>query len=115
MVSKKRERDRTENPLWYRKWTDIDIKRAENLFKLGKSYEEIAKELERSEWAVANLLRNMGYSYMLPQFWQGKEIKFLRENYKDMTYAEIAECLERSEGAVRSKAGELGYQKKLKK
>lgn len=112
---KKRENDRNENPQWYRKWTNDEIKRAEQLFKLGKSYEEISVAIDRSEWAVANLLRNMGYSYKLPQFWQGKDLKFLRENYYNMTYAEIAEELGRTEGAVRYKAEELGYQKRLKK
>ena len=107
----KRERDIKENPLWYRRWTEEDIKQAEYLFKKGKNYEEISKELDRSEWAVANLLRNMGYSYMLPQYWKGKEIKFLRENYKNMTYSEIADELGRTKKAIGAKAEELGFQK----
>lgn len=111
----KRIRDIEENPLWYRKWTEEEIKQIEILFKFGKNYSEIAEIINRSEWAVANLLRNMGYSYMLPQFWKGKELKYLRENYEKMTYSEIADVLGRTTKAVSAKAEELGYQKKLKK
>lgn len=112
-LQKKRKRDTIENPLWYRKWTEDEIKKAESLFKNGKTYQEISSIIDRSEWAVANLLRNLGYSYMLPQYWKGKEIKYLRENYQDMTYQEIAEELGRTTKAISAKAEELGFQKKL--
>ena len=112
-LQEKRKRDTIENPLWYRKWTEDEIKKAESLFKNGKTYQEISSIIERSEWAVANLLRNLGYSYMLPQYWKGKEIKYLRENYQDMTYQEIAEELGRTTKAIGAKAEELGIQKKL--
>lgn len=112
-LKEKRIRDIEENPLWYRKWTEEEIKEAETLFKNGKEYSEIAEIIDRSEWAVANLLRNMGYSYMLPQYWKGKELKYLRENYQNMTYSEIAEKLGRSTKAVGAKVEELGYQKRL--
>ena len=112
-LKEKRSRDIQENPLWYRKWIEEEITQAENLFKSGKSYAEIAEIINRSEASVANLLRNRGYSYMLPQFWKGKEIKYLRENYENMTYSEIAEFLGRTSKAVGYKANELGFQKKL--
>ncbi|MGM9834801.1 MAG: hypothetical protein ACI31M_03385 [Bacilli bacterium] len=112
-LKEKRVRDIKENPLWYRKWTEEEIKQAENLFKAGKDYLEIAESINRSEWAVANLLRNLGYSYMLPRYWKGKELKYLRENYQNMTYSEIAEALGRSTHSVGAKAEELGYQKRL--
>ena len=112
-LREKRIRDIEENPFWYRKWTEEEIKQAEGLFKTGKDYLEIAEIINRSEWAVANLLRNMGYSYMLPQFWKGKELKYLRENYENMTYSEIAEELGRTTKAIGAKAEELGYQKRL--
>ena len=112
-LQEKRKRDTLENPLWYRKWTEDEIKKAESLFKNGKTYQEISSIIDRSEWAVANLLRSLGYSYMLPQYWKGKEIKYLRENYQDMTYQEIAEELGRTTKAISVKAEELGFQKKL--
>ena len=112
-LQEKRKRDTLENPLWYRKWTEDEIKKAESLFKNGKTYQEISSIIDRSEWAVANLLRNLGYSYMFPQYWKGKEIKYLRENYQDMTYQEIAEELGRTTKAISVKAEELGFQKKL--
>lgn len=114
-LKEKRVMDNLENPLWYRKWAEEEIKQAENLFKSGKNYLEIAEIINRSEWAVANLLRNMGYSYILPRYWKGKEIKFLRQNYQNMTYAEIAEELGRTTRAIEAKAEQLGYQKKLVK
>lgn len=109
---KKRMKDLDENPLWYRKWTEEEIKKAESMFKLGKDYSEISLALGRSEWSVSNLLRNMGYSYRISRYWKGKEIKFLRENYMNMTYDEIAQILGRTEGAVKYKANELGFQKR---
>ena len=112
-LKEKRIRDKEENPLWYRYWTSEEIEQVENLFKDGKTYLEIANILNRSEWAVANLLRSMGYSYMLPQYWKGKEIKYLRENYTEMSYQEIAEHLGRTTKAIEAKALELGYQKRL--
>jgi DNA-binding CsgD family transcriptional regulator len=109
----KRVRDLKENPLWYRKWTEEEINKAEDLFNNGKDYASIAKELKRSECAVTNLLRNIGYAYKLPQFWKGKELIYLRENYQRMTYAEIAVILGRTEKAVSYKSSEMGFQKKL--
>jgi len=114
-LKQKRNRDRLENPLWYRKWSESEIMKAESLFKMGKDYSEIAKTINRSEWSVANLLRNMGYSYKLPKYWKGKEIKYLRENYKNMTYSEIAENLGRTKKAIGAKADDLGFQKKRSK
>jgi len=109
----KRKRDLVENPLWYRRWTDEDIIEAENYFKMNKSYAEIANLINRSEWAVANMLRSRGFAYKAPQFWKGKDLKFLQENYLNMTYEEIADILGRTEKAVSAKVSELGYQKRL--
>lgn len=111
----KRKHDRNENPLPYRNWTDFDKKRAEGMLKLGKTYEEIAKELNRSEHAVATVLRNLGHTYELPQYWTEEEINYLKENIDNMTYSELASVLDRTEGSVRWKADDIGYQKKLRK
>ena len=110
-LREKRLRDIDENPLWYRKWTEDDKKIAESLFQMGMRYEDIAKKLQRSKYAVMELLNDRGYSYKLPEFWKGKEIKFLRENYMKMTHAEIAEELGRNKIGVKCKASELGFQK----
>ena len=111
----KRKKDIRTDPNWYHKWSEEEINKTINLFKNGKNYEEISVIINRSEWSVANLLRNLGYSYMLPQYWKSKEIKYLRENYKDMTYEEIASYLGRTTKAVSAKAEELGFQKKYTK
>lgn len=113
-LKEKRKRDLCENPLWYRRWTNEEVKEVENLFNMGKDYKEIASILNRSENSVADILRKLGYSYRLPQYWKGREIKYLRENYQNMTYKEIAEVLGRTPKAVATKASELGFQKKIK-
>lgn len=114
-LAEKRKRDALENPLWYRKWSDEEIAKAEYLLLLGKNYSEITEILNRTEGAVAETLRDNGHSYELAKFWKGKEIKFLRENYENMTYSEIANALDRSTKAVAHKAEELGYQRTLSK
>ena len=96
-----------------KRWTEEEIKTAETLFESGNTYQEISDVIERSEWAVANLLRNLGYSYRLPQYWKGKELKYLRENYQKMTYEEIAHELGRTTKSVGAKAKEMGFQKRL--
>ena len=108
----KRKKDRNENPLWYRRWTKEDINEVLFLFKSKKTYQEIADKVDRSEGAVAYVLRNLGYSYQLPQYWKGKEFKFLRENYVEMTHEEIAQELGRTTKAVAAKCEELGYLKR---
>ena len=42
-------------------------------------------------------------------------MKYLRENYNEMTYLEIAKHLNRTPKAVAAKVEELGFQKKLVK
>lgn len=113
-LKEKRKRDLKENPLWYRRWTEEDILEVELLFKKNKNYQEIAEVVERSEWAVANILRNMGYSYRLPMFWKGSEFKYLRENFQNLTHAEMAQELGRTTKAVSAKCEELGYLKRVR-
>lgn len=57
----KRKRDEIENPLWYRKWTDEELAKAEYLLLLGKDYSEIAEALDRSTKAVASKAEELGY------------------------------------------------------
>ncbi|MBQ4583794.1 MAG: hypothetical protein IJA94_02780 [Bacilli bacterium] len=109
----KRKRDEIENPLWYRRWSSEEINQAITLFKNGKNYAQIAEIINRSEWSVAYILRNNGYSYRLPQYWKGSELLYLRENYMNMTYEEIGIVLGRTTKAVGAKAEDLGYKKRL--
>lgn len=114
-LKEKRKRDLKEEPQFYRKWTEEEITKAEELFKSGKTYEEISVIIKRSSSSVAYLLRNLGYSYRLPCFWKGEELKFLKDNYQNMTHQEIAEVLGRTTKSVGAKAEEMGYQKKKSK
>lgn len=111
-LKEKRKKDNIENPLWYRFWSEEEIKKAEHLLSRGKTYAEIALLLNRKEGAVAEVLRKRGHSYELGKFWSEEEINYLRTSYENMTYAEIAEYLNRTEKAVSLKAEEI---KKLTK
>lgn len=111
----KRKRDKIENPLWYRKWTLEEVKQAIFLIRTGKTYEEIAKEINRTPAAVAYLLRNQGYSYRLPQYWKGNEFEFLRNNCDSMSLEKMAEELGRTTSAVQAKITELGYKRLRRK
>ncbi|MEG2232594.1 MAG: hypothetical protein RRY16_01320 [Bacilli bacterium] len=109
----KRKNDIGNPPFEYRIWTEEETQLAENLLMQGYDYEQISLQVNHSPVGVAYKLRELGYSYRLPQFWKGQELKFLRENYEDMTYTEIAEELGRTTKAIGAKAEELGYQKRL--
>lgn len=110
-LKEKRKRDIIENPLWYRKWTDEEIKMVEELYKSKKTISQIAKILDRSENSISYMLRNLGYSYKSSRMWQIEELKFLKDNYMNMTYKEISDVLGRSNGAVKNKALKLGIRK----
>lgn len=110
-LKEKRQRDKIENPLWYRRWEDWEIESVEYLFNKGKTYQEIGELMDRSADAVATTLRNLGYSYCLPQFWRDDELAYLKDNYENMTYREIGEKLGRTARAVEAKAEEMGYRK----
>ena len=64
-LKEKRIRNIEENPLWYRKWTKDEIKQAENLFKGGKSYSEIAEELGRTMKSIGAKAEELGYQKRL--------------------------------------------------
>lgn len=107
----KRLKDLEENPLWYRRWTEEEVKLVENLYNSKKSTLEIAEIVDRSEASVKDLIRQMGYSFNLPKYWKSSEIIFLKENCKNMTYSQIATILGRTPKAVGAKVEELGLQK----
>lgn len=109
----KRKRDRNENPLWYRYWTTNEIKYVEHLFRIGKTYKEIADRIERTEGAVIYVLRNLGYQSRV--YWTEEEISYLKENYKEEKYSEIADKLGRTSKAVTAKAEDMGFQKIIRK
>ena len=104
--------DKTKNNIEYRKWTQNEIEYVELLFKNNKTPQEIALKLNRSENSIKIVLRTLGYSYKMPIHWKGKELKFLRENYKELSNEEIAEIIGRTPRAVQAKAQQLGYKKK---
>ena len=112
-LKQKRERDIIENPLWYRKWTVLEVIRAGELLEEGKDYKEIASILNRTECAVAYMLRDAGHSYKVKHYWTEEQLKFLKDNYSKMTYENIGKSIGRTTKAVGAKAEELGYKKRL--
>lgn len=111
-LQEKRKRDKIENPLWYRKWTDLDIELIKWLFLVEKkNYQEIAVIMNRKESSVARIIRDLGYQYRLKQYWSGKELLYLNEHCTDMSYNDIALNLGRSERAVKTKLYQMGYKR----
>ena len=109
----KRKQDLINPPLEYKLWTEEEIETAKKLLLQGYDYEQIATKVNHTPIGVSYKLRNLGLSYKLPQYWKGKELKYLRENYNDKTFVEIGEELGRTTKAINAKAEELGYQKRL--
>ena len=114
-LTEKRRKDSLNPPIEYHTWTSDEIKLATDLLKIGYDYELIAERLHRTPVAVAYKLRSLGYSYRLSKYWKGKEIKYLKEHYDDMTNEEIGEYLKRTPKAVGAKAEELGVSKLTRK
>ncbi|MEG1597051.1 MAG: hypothetical protein RR359_02100 [Bacilli bacterium] len=114
-LKEKRNKDIEDEPQKYKRWDKEELETIKRLLLEGKSYKEISEIIQRSEWAIANMLRNLGYSYKLKRFWTGKEMIYLKENYPNMTQDEIAEQLGRTKKSIGAKAEELGIQKKLVK
>lgn len=110
----KRKRDFDNPPFEYKRWTESEIELAKTLLLQKYDYEYISTKVNHSPIGVAYKMRELGLSYKLPQFWKEKELKYLREHYKEMSYKEIASELNRTEKAIGAKAKELGYQKRLK-
>lgn len=107
---KKRKEDFINKPLSYRVWSNKEKVAAVNYFKLGYSYEEIAKLINRSAGETAKLLRKEGY-YLRDRLWTEEEVMFLRENYKSMTQDEIANVLHKRKKQIEYKLHKEGLKK----
>ena len=94
------------------KWSQEEIDRAVYMFNAGIDYDGIAKTLNRTRRAVRAKLNRMGVSWKLPQYWQGKDFRYLRDNYETKSDAEMAAELGRSELSVRQHRQEAGYSKR---
>ena len=107
----KRRWDEETNPLFYRRWTDEELLIAIKMLEENYSYKEIAKEINRSDKAVAYMLRSLGYNL---KKWNKTETAFLIENYKELTYKQIAEILNKSLDSVEYNATKNKLKKKNK-
>ena len=107
----KRRWDEENNPLFYRRWTDEELLIAIKMIEENYSYKEIAKEINRSDKAVAYMLRSLGYNL---KKWNKTETAFLIENYKELTYKQIAEILNKSLDSVEYNATKNKLKKKNK-
>lgn len=82
-------------------YTDNDDKTIILLFKCGKSNKEIAVDMKRTENAIAERLRMLGYSR---HHWNDYEIDILKENSRFMTLKELSRLLPlRSEKGIINK------------
>ncbi len=107
----KRRWDEENNPLFYRRWTDEEILIAIKMLDDNHDYKEIAKEINRSDKAVAYMLRSLGYKL---KAWKEYETEYLIDNYKDKTYKEIAENLNKSLDSVEYNISKIGLSKKIR-
>lgn len=96
-----------------RRWNEEEI---ELLKIMAPKYlnKTIARKLNRSVNELNKKARELGIDLIFKRpVWKKWKVKFLRENYENMTYSEIAEELGRTTKAIGAKAEELGYQKRL--
>ncbi len=99
-LKQKRERDKNTSYEEHSVWTEEEKAKARFFIKKGKTYDYIAEKTNHTVSEVTNFLYREGYSYLLPQFWKTKDIKFVRENMKDMSIKEMAQKLGRTLQAV---------------
>lgn len=108
----KRKRDLDSNYTGYRVWEQAEKAKAISLLKMGKDYDYIAEELNRTKMAVAYMLRKEGYAYRSKTFWNTKDIRYVEDHMNEMSNKEMADVLKRTPKAVGYKKSEI---KKLEK
>lgn len=87
-----------------KKWTKEEEKYLEDNYE-KLSFEEMAKNLCRTEVSVEGKVRRLGLKS--GHYWTEDEVQYLKDNYLDKTYEEIADKLNRKETAVRAKVYKL--------
>lgn len=92
-----------------RTWTADETRKAIDLWKLGKTVDQIAESLGRLPSSVESQLNKNGPGSPRPIFWHGNELKFLEENYETMSDQELAGALGRSAPAIESRRLQLGF------
>ena len=112
-LKEKRKRDSLNKPREYRVWTNSDKITAINYFKSGYSYEDIAKLLKRSEWAIKFFLNNSGYHISDRKKWTKEELEYLKEHFMNMKYSDIAKELNKTTASVEYNLYKNGYTKRL--
>ncbi len=111
-LKEKRKRDYLENPIYYKRWTEEEKNYAINLFKINKSYKEIALRLNRSEESIKCFLNSKGYKYKSNKKWTKEELEYLKENIKNMNYEELSRILNKTVSAIETKVYTLKYKEK---
>ena len=95
-------------------WTKNEVDHALLLRQMGYSIEQIAKKLGRGTWAVRSKLAATGGGYQLPQFWTGKDFRFIRDNWETMSDKEMAAALGRPVSSVESHRQDMGLKRRSK-
>lgn len=111
----KRKKDALNKPLTYKFWNSDEKVDIVNYFKLGYSYEDIAKLVKRSTWSVTNFLNSNGYYISKRDGWSEEDIKFLKDNYMIMTYDDLAQELHKSKRSVEYQLSKQGCIKRVLK
>ncbi len=93
-------------------WTKEEERLLSELFRIGLSYEAIAQRLNRGVYGVKCKAIKLDLWRLKKDAWSGKDIKFLQDNYKNMTHEQMAKELNRTVKAVAAQCIKYGLRKK---
>lgn len=94
-------------------WTDKEIEFLENNYN-DFSNKELSKKMDRSSSSIEKKLKRLGLkksSRSLSMKWSDEDIKFLKDNYSNMTNKELSEKLKRSPKTILNRASKMGLYK----
>lgn len=89
-------------------WTQRETDLLKLYIEEGYDIATISEKLNKSKEAVYGKICRLGYGYKVNRFYKGKDFKFIRENYLDMTDKQLAEVLGRSERSIKKHRHMLG-------
>lgn len=104
-------KDKINYQLKKRVWTQDEEVKLKYYIEIGRSFEEIALELNRSEKAVQARASKIGLGYKSKTFWRGKDFKYLNEHWQTQTDKEIAKAINRPVRSVSEHRASLGLVK----
>lgn len=90
------------------RWTQEQREYLRAVYEAGHPMKQIARSLNRSEYACINMAASMGLHRKPIDKWSIEEDEFLAKNYKTADLLEMAVSLKRTVNALRCRAWLLG-------